>query len=253
MNTAVERAITCMWQRYSEPLSLTDIARSAILSRFHFSRVFKDATGVSPGQFLSAVRIHQAKRMLLATSASVADVSSAVGYSSLGSFTNRFTDSVGLSPSRFRRTEGTERVTPRRGPSTLEGQLAGTLGFPAGYASALIYLGVFDTPIVQRRPRAAGVFSLHSSLPFTYRLGMVPAGTWFVHALAAADSTDPQPWDHRESLVCAAGPVVVTPGDRTLVTLALRPRQPTDLPVLLTLPELDAERSGPVLRKASLR
>jgi transcriptional regulator GlxA family with amidase domain len=92
-----------MWERYSEPLSLTDIARSAALSRFHFSRVFKEAMGVSPGQFLTAVRMHHAKHMLLATSMNVVDIAVAVGYSSLGSFTNRFTDSVGVTPGQFRR------------------------------------------------------------------------------------------------------------------------------------------------------
>ena len=103
MDSAVERAIKCIWERYNEPLSLADLARSAILSRFHFSRIFKDATGVSPGRFLSAVRIYQAKRMLLNTPLKVTDVSFAVGYNSLGSFTNHFTDSVGISPGRFRR------------------------------------------------------------------------------------------------------------------------------------------------------
>lgn len=111
--SAVEQAINCMWERYSEPLSLTDIARSAMLSPFHFSRVFKQATGVSPGKFLTAVRMHQAKRMLLATSMNVADVSVAVGYNSPGSFTSRFTDSVGIPPSRFRRTAQT---SPPTGP-----------------------------------------------------------------------------------------------------------------------------------------
>jgi len=42
------------------------MARSAMLSRFHFARVFEKETGVPPGRFLGAVRIYQAKRLLLA-------------------------------------------------------------------------------------------------------------------------------------------------------------------------------------------
>lgn len=252
MNTAVERAISCIWGRYSEPLSLADIARSALLSRFHFSRIFKEATGVSPGRFLSAVRIYQAKRMLRSTSMNVAEVSVAVGYSSLGSFTNHFTESVGTSPSQFRHNKGIGRMLPNRGPSSLEGGLAVTMNLPAGYSSALIYLGVFDTRIVQRRPQAARVFEVDSSLPFACRLERVPEGAWFVHALAAADTTEPQPWNHRESLVDAVGPVMVSPGVGTLVTVALRPRKPTDLPILLALPELNMERPDTVFRKAGL-
>src|SRR5260370_23685096 len=102
MNSAVERAIASIWERYNEPLSLAEIAKSAILSRFHFSRVFREATGVSPGRFLSAVRIYEAKRMLVSTSLSVTEISLAVGYNSLGPFTNPFTDIVGVSPTRPR-------------------------------------------------------------------------------------------------------------------------------------------------------
>src|SRR5271168_2482578 len=68
VKSPIELAVAYMRENYSEPLSLADIARSAMLSRFHFSRVFREATGVSPGRFLSAVRIYEAKRMLASTS-----------------------------------------------------------------------------------------------------------------------------------------------------------------------------------------
>src|SRR5580700_3355615 len=111
MNSAVDQAVNCMWRRYSDPLSLADMAHSAMLSRFHFARAFKEQTGVSPGRFLAAIRIYRAKRMLLIGTMSVAGVSSAVGYSSLGSFTSHFTDSVGISPSRFRHAPHHDRVS----------------------------------------------------------------------------------------------------------------------------------------------
>ena len=98
MNSAHERAIRFIYEKYSEPLSLADIANSAIVSRFHFCRTFKDAIGVTPGRYLSAIRIYQAKRMLLNTRMNVTDIAFAVGYNSLGSFSNHFTDSVGLAP-----------------------------------------------------------------------------------------------------------------------------------------------------------
>src|ERR1700733_1339176 len=107
MDDAIERAIECIWERYSEPLSLTQIAESALLSRFYFARLFREATGITPGRFLAAIRIHQAKRLLLSTPMSITDISSAVGYNSLGSFTNYFTASVGVSPGQFRRLSRT--------------------------------------------------------------------------------------------------------------------------------------------------
>src|SRR5579859_7248072 len=133
MNGAVDRAVRCMWQRYSEPLSLADLAHSALLSRFHFARVFKEGTGVSPGRFLAAVRIYQAKRMLLGSPMSVAGVCAAVGYGSLGSFTSHFTDSVGISPDRFRHASHHDHVSARSmlpDSPVPEGAAMGTVRLP---------------------------------------------------------------------------------------------------------------------------
>src|SRR5260370_22853032 len=72
MNSAVDRAVDCIWERYSDPLSLADMARSAMLGRLRFARVFEKQTRGSPGRVLTAVRIHQAQRLLLVNSFSVA-------------------------------------------------------------------------------------------------------------------------------------------------------------------------------------
>lgn len=245
MHNAVEQAINCMWERYSEPLSLTDIARSAILSRFHFSRIFKEETGVAPVQFLAAVRIHQAKHMLLATSMNVAEVSAAVGYSSLGSFTNRFTDSVGISPSRFRwaalnSPEARQGQPPN--PAFHEiGGMTGTLLLPRDWARGCVYLGVFDTGIMQRRPKAAVLLSVESTGPHPCRLANVSDGRWFVHAVTIAKPGEPGNYAAEEPLVGMSGPVRVT-GGAGAFAVTLRPRVPTDPPVLLAMPVLARER-----------
>ena len=99
---AVERAIATMWDRYHESLSLDHIADTAVLSKFYFSRLFRSVTGTSPGRFLTAIRLYRAKHLLLATSLNVTDIAYHVGFSSLGTFTTRFTWSVGVPPTRFR-------------------------------------------------------------------------------------------------------------------------------------------------------
>jgi AraC-like DNA-binding protein len=241
MDNAVDLAVKYIWQRYRDPLSLADVAGSAMLSRFHFARVFKQQTGVSPGQFLAAVRIYQAKRMLISSSMSVAGVSSAVGYGSLGSFTTHFTDSVGISPSRFRRTWQHAGLTVCGLPpdSPPEGAVTGTVRLPEGYARARVYIGIFDTPIVQRRPQATAWLDLTSQRTYEYWLPRVPEGRWFLHALAVADTDEPEPWTRRHLLVGEGGQV-----RSPLGAIALRPRRPTDLPALLALPELEAEWEG---------
>src|ERR1035438_8130959 len=245
MNSAIERSIEFIWERYDEPLSLTDIARSAILSRFHFCRIFKEATGVSPGRFLSAVRIYQAKRMLLNTHLKVTDISFAVGYNSLGSFTNHFTASVGVSPGRFRRLSGKvafEQSVLTLARPGLDGTVTGTVSKPDGFAWTRGYLGVFSDPLLPRPPLAATVLDVPASAePHPYRLENVPNGAWFIHAVAAADTTDREPWARRTVLVDTSKLGLLRPGAGVSADISLRLRRPTDLPILLALPDLETQ------------
>lgn len=246
MNSAVQRAINFMCEKYSEPLSLSDVADSAILSRFHFCRTFRDVTGVTPGRFLSAIRIYQAKRLLLNTRMNVTDIAFAVGYNSLGSFSNHFTDSVGISPGRFRRASRDGGIRPprwARESSAPNATVTGTILFPAGYAGAHAYVAAFDTPIVQRRPASAvTVDVLATTEPASFRLPGVPRGSWYFHVVAVADNADPEPWTRRTLLVGGSGPVSVAADAELSIGIELRPKQPTDLPILLALPDLEPPR-----------
>jgi AraC family transcriptional regulator len=242
MDNAIERAIDYIWERYSQPLSLADIAERALLSRFYFTRLFKDATGITPGRFLAAIRIHQAKGLLLSTSMSITDISFAVGYNSLGSFTNYFTATVGVSPGRFRRLSrsgGFGVPGPQPGARAGFGAVAGTISLPEGHGNARVYVGAFRTPIVAHPSAAAVVVDVPSGRPACYRLPDVPEGSWFVHAVGVADSVGLDPWANRSWLVGGRGSVSVTAGSVTSAAVRLRRRQPADPPVLLALPDLE--------------
>jgi AraC family transcriptional regulator len=242
MDKAVERAIECIWERYSEPLTLTEMAEWAMLSRFYFTRLFKDATGITPARFLSAVRICQAKRLLLGTSMSIADISSAVGYNSLGSFTNYFTSSVGLPPSRFRRigrAGGFVLPRPQPNPRAAYGAVAGTISLPDGYGNGRVYLGAFTTPIMQHLPVTAVIIDVPAGRPSCYQLPQVPEGTWYVHAVGIADGLGPEPCVQRASLTGKHDRVEVTADSITSAAVRLRHPRPTDPPVLLALPDLE--------------
>src|SRR5712692_6429375 len=92
---AVERAIQTMHTHLHEVLTLEDLASVAYLSPSHFHRVFCRLIGIPPGEFLSALRLQAARRLLVTTSLSVTDICFEVGYTSTGSFTSRFTHLVG--------------------------------------------------------------------------------------------------------------------------------------------------------------
>jgi AraC-like DNA-binding protein len=88
--------------RFSEPLSVADLARAARLSPAHFSREFRDAFGESPHQYLLTRRLERAAALLRTTDWSVARVCTSVGLSSIGSFTTSFGRMFGTSPTRYR-------------------------------------------------------------------------------------------------------------------------------------------------------
>jgi hypothetical protein len=170
-----------------------------------------------------------------------------VGYNSLGSFTNHFTASVGMSPGRFRRVAGNVAFEPPARPAAsggLGGLVAGTVSIPDGFVWARAYLGIFSDPIVQRRPLAAAVLDIPASAqPHPYQLAHVPNGAWFLHAVAVADTTDPEPWTRRTLLVGSRHLGLIRPGAGVTADISLRLRCPTDLPILLALPDLDEEES----------
>lgn len=90
-------------RHYAEPLDLETLASVAGMSKYHFQRLFTATYGISPAAHLSQRRIERAQDLLRATNLTVTEVCHAVGYSSLGSFSSRFRELVGCSPSEFQR------------------------------------------------------------------------------------------------------------------------------------------------------
>jgi AraC-like DNA-binding protein len=97
-----------MDREYAEPLDVAALARGAHMSPGHFSRRFKAAYGESPYSYLMTRRIERAKVLLRRGDLTVTEVCFAVGCSSLGTFSTRFTELVGESPSAFRSREAGE-------------------------------------------------------------------------------------------------------------------------------------------------
>ena len=89
--------------RYAERLSVTDLARTAGLSRAHFSREFRRAFGEPPHTYLLTRRLERAAALLRNTDWPVIEVCFAVGLSSVGSFTSSFKQAYGVTPTAYRR------------------------------------------------------------------------------------------------------------------------------------------------------
>jgi transcriptional regulator GlxA family with amidase domain len=96
------RARDQMDREYAQPLDVPKLARTALMSPAHFSRRFREVYSETPYSYLLTRRIERAKTLLRRGDLSVTDVCFAVGWSSLGSFSARFTEIVGESPSSYR-------------------------------------------------------------------------------------------------------------------------------------------------------
>ena len=86
-----------------QPITLENLAAVACLSPFHFCRAFKQATGVSPYQYVLGQRVERARHLLLQGHHSVAQVARAVGYHSAGHFARLFERQTGVLPTAVRR------------------------------------------------------------------------------------------------------------------------------------------------------
>lgn len=91
-----------MESRAEEPHSLTELARTAGLSRYHFLRTFRSVTGVTPHQWLLRARLRDAARRLVTSRAPVTEIALDVGFDDLSNFIRSFRAEFGLSPSRYR-------------------------------------------------------------------------------------------------------------------------------------------------------
>ncbi|WP_370630005.1 helix-turn-helix domain-containing protein [Tessaracoccus sp. OS52] len=100
----LRRARDLMDRDYASPLDVPTMAQRALMSPSHFSREFKRAYGETPHSYLLTRRIERAMHLLRA-GVSVTDACMRVGWTSLGSFSARFTEVVGESPTAYRARE----------------------------------------------------------------------------------------------------------------------------------------------------
>ena len=107
----LRRARDLMDREYARPLDVPALAQAALMSPAHFSRQFRAAYGETPYNYLMTRRIERAKALLRRGDLSVTDVCMAVGCTSLGSFSSRFTEIVGETPTAYRARDHSAAAT----------------------------------------------------------------------------------------------------------------------------------------------
>jgi transcriptional regulator GlxA family with amidase domain len=107
----VEAVLAVVADRMSEPIAVEDLASVACMSPFHFSRMFKLATGESPHQMLVRVRIDTARRLLAQTRLPLREIGLLVGYKTQAHFTGAFRRMSGMAPGAYRKRATTAAHT----------------------------------------------------------------------------------------------------------------------------------------------
>ncbi|HEX2949752.1 MAG TPA: helix-turn-helix domain-containing protein, partial [Armatimonadota bacterium] len=99
---AIQRAIAFMEENFSAQLSLESIAHQVYFSAHYFCQIFKEQTGQSPWDYLTQIRLDQAKHLLLTTAKSITEIASLVGFSDSGYFAKVFKSRENISPRAYR-------------------------------------------------------------------------------------------------------------------------------------------------------
>lgn len=189
----IDEVIAYIHKHIDEPLQLSHLADIASYSPYHFTRIFKEKIGLPPLYYVSALRLQKAKDLLLQTNLTIRDIGLEIGQQSLGTFTTRFTERVGVTPSEFRRSaqEADAHFKSLRnlsdwetmssvllpGNSTIEGRIYSAVPF-----DGFILIGLFAKPIPEGLPLYG---TLLPSLG-RFRFADVRPGTYYLMATSVS-------------------------------------------------------------------
>lgn len=243
----INEAITYIHRHIEEPISLSVLSKHVGYSPYHFIRLFKAQTGLSPYYYISSFRLQKAKDLLLHTNLTVRDIAEQIGQQSLGTFTTRFGEKIGVTPSSFRTQQHlTEtyvqalKALPRMGEvEEHRTSHTGVLGCVHAKIpfEGVIFIGLFHKPIPEAIPlygtlmRSLGQFHFPNVKPGTYYL-MATSISWEMKSMDILLPHTSLRTRHHE-------PIVIESYDdvhRQQVTL--HPPSFDDPPILISLPLL---------------
>jgi AraC family transcriptional regulator len=98
----LRRAIEFMHDNFGRELALEEIASAAYLSEYHFARLFKQITRVTPHVYLANLRLERARKLLVETALPISEIASMVGYQSQSHFSKMFKSVAGITPRAYR-------------------------------------------------------------------------------------------------------------------------------------------------------
>jgi AraC family transcriptional regulator len=238
------QAIKFMKKHLNEEITSESLAYHVGYSPFHFSRVFKEVTGVSPRHYLSALRIEAGKQTLVNSSDSILKTLLGVGFRSIGTFSSKFKQFVGLSPKAFQKnieylhsfvndydfSKELYSLEPLA-PSVTCHVIA-----PPSF-KGIIYVGLFPRPIPDQVPIVGYALNHHKT---SCTFSKVPKGEYYILATAVQRSLNPRHYFLLDNALRgkADEPINLKENTNIYAEVTLREPLPFDPPILINLPKV---------------
>lgn len=252
MQEQIVDILVYMKEHLSQEQSIEEIAQQFGYSKYHFSRKFKKITGFAAADYLSSLKIEQAKQSLLKENTDVTNASLDAGFSSLGTFSKNFAMKTGLSPREYIKQvdtlygitqvyEGDNVYTHVQDRATLKQifEIDVHLSYPSDFKASITFVGLFLTPI-PNHPPIVGV-ALKRKQHFTFK--DIPFGRYYLLACSIEETYNPiRFFDLSESYRGRGEEAIEFPKDHKLkFEVKLREARPEDPPILINLPKLLAD------------
>lgn len=247
---ATELAIQYMKAHLEDEVTSEQLAQLVGYSPYHFTRVFKQVTGISPRQYLSALRMESGKQRLLKQPSLLMKIMLSIGFRSTGTFHQRFKQFVGLSPKSFAATSSDLATymnqyehMPLTSDSVFDSphmHIRCQIEAPPSFRG-IIFVGLFPRPIPDQKPIIGTALNMRNrECVFTD----IPHGTYYI--LAAGIPWSRNPIDYFKLDKCLRGkydePVAVNQTTALQTRILLREPLPYDPPIVVNLPLLLFEK-----------
>lgn len=250
MKETMTAILTYMKKHASDEITIEEIAAHFGYSKYHFSREFKKLTGFSATDYLSSIRIEQAKQDFLKKQRSITESSFDAGFSSLGTFSTTFAKKTGLSPREYKnQVESLYHLTKNYDDNTTSTsyyaekiqeedtyQLSVTIHYPKSYQSSITFVGLFNSSIPNHKPIVGTALRKKIRHTFTH----IPKGEYYLLACSIEKTLSPLRYFVLDD--CLRGKAdrpLQFPKDSTKeIDVYLREALPEDPPILINLPKL---------------
>ncbi|MBE1445179.1 AraC-like DNA-binding protein [Paenibacillus sp. OAS669] len=243
----IDGVVSYIHQHLYDPLPLNHLASYAGYSPYHFTRIFKERIGLPPLYYVSSLRLQKAKDLLLLTNMCIRDIGLEIGQQSLGTFTTRFTERVGVSPSEFRNSAlqaddhlGTlhrlEHWTRQSQASSAISTITGSFEAEVPF-DGVVLVGLFTKPIPEGMPLYGTLVKFTDSFCFRN----VKPGVYYLMATSVSWGTRAIDFllPHSTLRTRSKKPIIVRP--HTVIPhqhVSLHPARQDDPPILISLPLL---------------